>query len=98
MTKKIIRTIKKIAQDNEMDKIVIFTSHLKIEATLFFPEGKCEECMDDYMTLRDVQVCRISDYCACDDDDICECHDYICFRYDWFNLNINEIVAFSVVS
>lgn len=96
MSKNILKTIKKIAQDNNMSRIVLFTDYLKIEAEIFIPEGKCEECVDDYIPLKDVQVCRISDYCTCEDDN-CSCNDYICFRYNWMNVNADDIVAFSVI-
>lgn len=91
MSTKILEAIKRIAEDNENYRIVIFTNHLKIEANIFFPEEKCEECLDDYLALKDVNVCRISDYCECNDNN------YNSFKYNWFNISIKDIVAFSVI-
>lgn len=95
MGKHILKAIKKIVEDTGIENVVIFTSNLKIEGDILIPEGKCEECVEDYIALKHVQVCRIADYCTCEEDN-CDCNDYICFRYDWLNVNTDEIVAFSV--
>ncbi len=96
MSKKLLKTLDKIMDSSGSDKINVFTSHLKIDGRIFKAEGKCEECNDDYLTLENALICRLEDYCACDDDS-CECNDYICFRYDWLNINTDDIVAFSIV-
>ena len=96
MYKNLMKSLKKIIEDNGTDKITIFTGHLKIDGRVFIPEGKCEECHDDFLPLENALVCRLEDYCTCDEDD-CECNDYVCFRYDWLNVNINDITAFSII-
>lgn len=96
MGKNLIKSIKKIVEDNGTDKITIFTGHLKIDGRIFIPEGKCDECHDDFITLENALICRLEDYCTCDEDD-CECNDYVCFRYDWLNVCIEDITAFSIV-
>lgn len=96
MGKNLLKSIKKIIDDSGSNKITIFTSHLKIDGDLFLPEGKCEECHDDFITLENALVCRLSDYCKCDGEK-CECNDYVCFKYDWLNISIDNIVAFSII-
>lgn len=96
MSKNLLKSIKKITEEADTNKITIITNHLKIDGKIYIPEGKCEECHDDFITLEDAMVCRLSDYCTCKEDN-CECNDYICFRYDWLNIAIDEIVAYSII-
>ena len=96
MGKNLMKSLKKIIEDNGTDKIVIFTDTLKIGGRVFLPEGKCEECHDDFIALENALVCRLEDYCTCDDND-CECNDYVCFRYDWLSVCIEHITAYSIV-
>ncbi len=96
MSKKLLKTIDKIMESSESNKITVFTSHLKIDGNVFKAEGRCDECNDEYLTLENALICRLEDYCACDED-ACECNDYICFRYDWLNVSIDDIVAFSII-
>ncbi len=97
MSKPISKSILKIAEKIGSAKIVVITNHLKIDGNLFMKDGKCEECHEDILTIQNALVCRLSDYCTCDDDD-CECNDYVCFRYDWLNVNIDSVVAYSILS
>ena len=96
MAKNLIKSVEKIIDSSGISKITIFTSHLKIDGNVFRPEGKCEECNDDYITLENALVCRLNDYCTCEDDE-CKCNDYVCFKYDWLNIAIDKIVSFSIV-
>ena len=96
MTRNLLKSISKIIKSSGNDKITIFTNHLKIDGTIYIPDGKCEECHDDFITLENVLICRLSDYCTCKDDD-CDCDDYVCFKSDWINIAIDDIVAFSVI-
>lgn len=96
MSKKLLKTLDKIIESSGSTKITLFTQHLKIDGNVFKAEGRCEECNDDYLTLENALICRLEDYCVCDDDN-CECDDYICFRYDWLNVNIDDITAFSII-
>ncbi|MFI3300150.1 MAG: hypothetical protein R3Y28_01895 [Candidatus Gastranaerophilales bacterium] len=97
MSKHILKSIAKIIEDNGSDKITLFTENLKIDGSVFMPSGRCEECHNDYLVLENALVCRLNDYCECDENG-CECKDYVCFRYDWLNVNIGEIVAFSIIN
>ena len=96
MTRNLLKSIGKIIKSSGNDKITIFTNHLKIDGTIYIPDGKCEECHDDFITLENTLICRLSDYCKCDGED-CDCNDYVCFKYDWINIAIDDIVAFSIV-
>lgn len=97
MSKPISKSIFKIAEKNESSRIVIITNHLKIDGRLYKENGRCEECHEDIITITDALLCRLNDYCTCDEDD-CECNDYVCFRYDWMNINVDSIVAFSILT
>ena len=96
MSKNLIKSISKIVEESGTHKITIFTNHLKIDGQIFIPEGKCEECHDDVITIENALVCRLNDYCTCEEDD-CKCNDYMCFKYDWLNISIEKITAFSIV-
>ena len=96
MTKALSKSIKKVCEKVGTNKIMIITNHLKIDGNLFIEDGKCEECHDDILTLTNALVCRLNDYCNCEGDE-CNCDDYVCFKYDWLNVNIDEIVAYSVI-
>ncbi len=96
MSKTLLKSIKKIVESSGSDKLSIFTHSLKIDGTIFMPDGRCEECHDDYITLENATVCRLSDYCTCKDEE-CDCNDYICFKYDWLNVSTDNIVTFSII-
>lgn len=96
MSKNLIKSISKIVEESGTHKITIFTNHLKIDGQIFIPEGKCEECHDYFITIENALVCRLNDYCTCEEDD-CKCNDYMCFKYDWLNISIEKITAFSIV-
>ena len=49
MSKHLLKSIGKIIEESGTNKITIFTGHLKNYGNLFQPEGKCEECHDDFM-------------------------------------------------
>lgn len=96
MSKNLLKSISKIVDESGSNKIMIFTNHLKIDGNLFLPEGRCEECHEKFITLENATVCRLNDYCKCEGEE-CQCNDFICFKYDWLNICIDEIVAFSIV-
>lgn len=96
MTKHLLKSLGKIIEETGSNSITIFTNHLKIDGNLFQPEGKCEECHEHFLTLENAMACRLNDYCKCEGDK-CECNDYVCFKYDWLSVAIDDIVAFSVI-
>ncbi len=59
MSKHLLKSIEKIIKDANTDKITIFTNHLKIDGNLFLPEGKCEECHDDFITVENALCLQI---------------------------------------
>jgi len=95
MSKPVSKAIYKIAEKNDTTKIILFTEHLKIDGEIHLPEKFCEECHDDILPLENAVVCRLNDYCECNDEN-CSCNDYVCFRYDWLNVSVDNVVAFSV--
>ena len=97
MSKSISKAMKKVSEKAGSTKIAIITNHLKINGTLYFEDGKCNECHDDIITVTDAVVCRLNDFCTCEDDK-CSCNDYVCFRYDWLNISVDSIVAYSIVA
>lgn len=96
MTNKLHEIVQNIMKENASSNIVIFTNQLKIDGTIHEFKGKCEDCTTCLVALKDVVVCRLEDYCNCNKNE-CQCNDYMCFKYDWLNINISEIVAFSIV-
>ena len=93
MADKFTDKIKMIMEKSETNKITIYTEHLKIDGTVF----ECSKCnSNEILNLTNVLVCRLDDYCTCDDDE-CGCNDYVCFRQDWLHINVNSIVAFSFI-
>ena len=96
MSKNLLKSISKIVDESGSNKIMIFTNHLKIDGNIFLPEGRCEECHENFIPLENATVCRLNDYCKGEGEE-CQCNDFICFKYDWLNICIDEIVAFSIV-
>lgn len=96
MSNHVLKSIKKIVENEGISNILIVTSHLKIEGEVLIPEGKCEECIEDYIALKNAEVCRLDEYCNCDDEN-CHCNDDICCKFEWLNINADKIVAFSVM-
>jgi len=97
MSKPISTAIKKQIDKTGSNKVVIFTNHLKIDGDVYIEGTKCDQCHEDILTLTNTLVCRLRDYCTCEDDE-CSCSDYVCFKYDWLNINIDEIVAYSIIA
>ena len=90
------KTIYEISAKIGSKRITVFTNHLKIDGYLYQCEGKCKEVTDNILTLNDAIVCKLEDYCSCDEDS-CTCNDYVCFKYDWLNIMHSSIVSFSVI-
>ena len=90
------KTIYEIVAETDSNRVTIFTNHLKIDGFLYQCEGKCKEVANNILTLNDAIVCKLEDYCSCDEDE-CTCNDYVCFKYDWFNIMHSKIVSFSII-
>ncbi len=90
------KTIYDIVNKSESARIVIFTEYLKIEGFVYKCNGKCKQVADNILTLNDAIVCRLEDYCSCDEEE-CTCNDFVCFKYSWLNIMHSQIVAFSII-
>ena len=90
------KTIYEISAKTGSNRITVFTNHLKIDGFLYQCAGKCKEVANNILTLNDAIVCKLEDYCYCDEDE-CTCNDYVCFKYDWFNIMHSKIVSFSII-
>ena len=88
MSKNLSEAIQNIMKENSSENIVIFTNHLKINGPVHEFKGKCADCHECLIGLQDVTICKLEDY---------EGDDYFCFEYDWLNVNVSEIVAFSII-
>ena len=90
------KTIYEIASKTGSNRITVFTNHLKIDGYIYQCDGRCKEVANDILTLNEAIVCKLEDYCSCDEDD-CTCNDYVCFKYDWLNIMHSKIVSFSII-
>jgi len=91
------KTIFEIVEESDSNRIAVITNQLKIDGFVYKCEGRCKEISENILTLRDATVCNLTDYCICDEEDECECNEYTCFKYDWLNVALSQIVAFSVI-
>lgn len=94
--KEIKKKIIELCEVNNTNQISILTTNLKIEGNFEHCLPKCKGESDELITLSEAIVCRINDYCTCENDN-CECNDYVCFKYQWININSDKIVAFSLL-
>lgn len=90
------KTIYDIISKSDSNRITVFTGELKIEGFVYKCDGKCKQVADNILTLNDAIVCRLEDYCGCDDDK-CSCSDFVCFKYSWLNIMHSQINAFSII-
>lgn len=90
------KTIYDVVNKSGSSRIVVFTEYLKIEGYVYKCDGKCKEVADDILTLNEAIVCRLEDYCSCDEEE-CSCNDFVCFKYNWLNIKHSKIVAFSII-
>ena len=75
-------------EKSNSDKVIILTNHYQILGTVY----DCEVCNNDcYINLTDVSLCKF------DDNYIHTCDEYEKNHYDWLNINLEKVVAFSFV-
>ena len=87
-----IKKIKNIIDKSNTDKIVIFTNRLKIVGHIY----NCDECNNDYfLNLTNAIVIYLNDLYPCEDKGDCE--EYPSQNFDWLHVNIDKILAFSLV-
>ena len=90
------KTIYEIAHDSGSNRITVFTDEFKIDGFIYQCEGKCKQVADGILTLNDAIVCRLADYCTCDEEE-CHCNDFVCFKYYWLNIMHSQIVGFTIL-
>lgn len=90
------KTIYDIINKTESNRITIFTNDLKIDGFVYKCDGKCKQVADNILTINDAIVCRLEDYCGCDDNE-CSCNDFVCFKYSWLNIMHSQITSFSII-
>ena len=97
MSKTLGETINNIMEDNSSNRVLILTNHLHIVGTIHNFDGKCSNCNDCLIALKDVKIARIEDMCSYQSES-CECDLGIFVEYKWFNISVNAIVGFSILS
>lgn len=93
MCEEIIKKIYHISKEYQVDKIEVFTNHLKFCGKLC--ECK-EEKKDEYvLTLTEAKVWRVKDLCLCNDPE-CKCNEGNFSEIDWLHINVDKVVAFNL--
>lgn len=96
MTKNLGEVINHIMKENSTKRVLIITNHLHIFGTIHDYHNKCENCHDCLIALKDVKVAKIEEVCKCGKAG-CECNLEVFIAFDWFNVNTNAIVGFSIL-
>ncbi len=96
MSKNLGEIINNIMRENATKRVLILTNHLQIIGTIHDYHDKCENCHDCIISLKDVKIARIEDFCTCRKDS-CECNLDIYVEYKWFNIATHSIIGFSVL-
>jgi hypothetical protein len=91
------REISKIVEKTGSKRITVLTNALKIDGFVYTcSDNKCKQVIRGVLTLQDAVVCKLSDYCTCDEEE-CKCNDFVCFKYKWLNIMQDKIVSFSIL-
>ena len=90
------KIIYEIVEKTASNKITIFTDKLKIDGYIYKCNNKCKEVAENILTLNNAIVCKLDDYCSCDENK-CECNDFVCLKYNWLNVLHSQIVAFTLI-
>ena len=96
MSKNLGEVINHIMEENSSKQVLIITNHLQIMGTIHDYQNKCKSCHDCIIALKDVKVGRLEEVCNCNKSG-CECNVEVFVAYDWFNINTNAIVGFSII-
>lgn len=96
MSKNLGETINNIMEENATRRVLILTEKLHILGTIHDYYGKCEDCHNCLISLKDVKIARIKDLCHCQTDS-CECNLDAFIEYKWFNISTHAIVGFSIL-
>ena len=96
MFKNLGEIINNIMKENSSERVLILTNNLHILGTIHDYEGRCSDCHDCLVALKDVKIARIEDLCHCNNSE-CECDIESFVEYKWFNVSVNSIVGFSII-
>lgn len=96
MGKSLGEVINNIMKENTSNRVLLLTEHMHIIGTIHDYEGKCENCHDCLISLKDVKIARIKDLVKCSEQE-CDCHSESYAHYEWFNINAQSIVGFSIL-
>lgn len=96
MGKNLGEVINNIMEENAASRVLILTDRFHIAGTIHDYRGKCEDCHNCIISLKNVKIARIEDMCRCTADE-CECNLDSFIEYKWFNINTNAIVGFSIL-
>lgn len=94
MAKKIGEIINNIMQENETSKILILTNHLQIFGNIYEYSKDCKNCSDTLVSLQHVKIAPLDTLCNCSENG---CENVHFTEYEWFNINVDEIVGFSII-
>ena len=94
MTKKIGEIIDNIMKENETNKILILTNHLQIFGEISNYSKDCKNCSESLVSLERAKIAPIEKLCNCSENG---CENVSFTEFDWFNVNVDEIVGFSIL-
>lgn len=79
-----LSSFRKIMSKSETKRVAILTNHYQILGNVY----DCDECnKEEFVNLINVRLCNINDVY----EGVCESE----IHYDWLNINMDKIVAFS---
>ena len=81
-----LSSFRKIMEKSESNRVIILTNHYQILGNVY----ECEFCnKEEFINLVNVRLCNINDIY----EGVCEADTH----YDWLNINMDKVVAFSFI-
>ncbi|MBE7712662.1 MAG: hypothetical protein E7Z87_02850 [Cyanobacteria bacterium SIG26] len=96
MSKNLGEVINNIMKENSSKRVLILTQNMQIIGTIHKYEGRCENCHDCIIALKDVKMAKFEDICHCNLTE-CECNLEVFMEFEWFNINTQAIIGFSIL-
>ena len=96
MSKKLGEVINNIMKENASKRVLVLTDNMQIIGTIHKYEGRCENCHDCILALKDVKLVKLEDLCKCNSLE-CECNIEMFMEFDWLNISTHAIVGFSII-
>ncbi len=97
MGKNLGEVINNIMEENASERVVILTNHLYITGEIHEFHDKCQNCHECLIALKHAKIANIKDLSKCNEEE-CDCNSEIFVGYRWFNINVSEIVGFSILT